>query len=142
MPIDFTLNDNQQRPAARKARQFCERCPIRRGCRDTRDLPSPIERFCRDTRPVPTNAWWRNAFLRKCIPVSVGGGLVPDWLTSLSWRRSFYTVDPKRLTHHESLPMLGLTPLVVWRHAQSSANGFLQPFSLPPRVHRLGRIRP
>ena len=48
MPIDFTLNDNQQR-LRREARQFAK--DVLSGVAvATRDLPSPIERFVA-TRP-------------------------------------------------------------------------------------------
>src|SRR5258705_12346419 len=69
MPIDFTLNDNQQR-LRREARQFAKDVlsgvPVA-----TRDLPSPIERFVA-TRPFYERLV-AEGFLRKCIPVSVGG---------------------------------------------------------------------
>src|SRR5258708_31723767 len=107
MPIDFTLNDNQQR-LRREARQFAK--DVLSGVAvATRDLPSPIERFVA-TRPfyerlVP------EGFLRKCIPVSVGGdcaGLVD--LAILA--EELYTVNA-----NVSLTMLstvlGLAPLVV-----------------------------
>src|SRR5258708_39487997 len=70
MPIDFTLNDNQQR-LRRKARQFAK--DVLSGVSvATRDLPSPIERFVA-TRPFYERLV-AEGFLRKCIPVSVGGG--------------------------------------------------------------------
>ena len=107
MPIDFTLNDNQRR-LRREARQFAKDVlsgvPVA-----TRDLPSPIERFVA-TRPFYERLV-AEGFLRKCIPVSVGGdcaGLVD--LAILA--EEFYTVDA-----NVSLTMLstvlGLAPLVV-----------------------------
>ncbi len=107
MPIDFTLNDNQRR-LRREARQFAEDVlsgvPVA-----TRDLPSPIERFVA-TRPF-FERLVAEGYLRKCIPVSVGGdcaGLVD--LAILA--EEFYTVDA-----NVSLTMLstvlGLAPLVV-----------------------------
>src|SRR5258705_4989744 len=69
MPIDFTLNDNQRR-LRREARQFAKAVlsgvPV-----VTRDLASPIERFVA-TRPFYERLV-ADGFLRKCIPVSVGG---------------------------------------------------------------------
>ena len=107
MPIDFTLNDNQRR-LRRQARQFAQDVlsgvPVA-----TRDLPSPIERFVA-TRPF-FERLVAEGFLRKCIPVSVGGdcaGLVD--LAILA--EEFYTVDPNvSLTMLST--MLGLAPLVV-----------------------------
>src|ERR1700732_5575926 len=106
MPIDFTLNDNQQR-LRREARQFAK--DVLSGVAvATRDLPSPIERFVA-TRPFYERLV-AEGFLRKCIPVSVGGdcaGLVD--LAILA--EEFYTVDA-----NVSLTMLstvlGLAPLV------------------------------
>jgi alkylation response protein AidB-like acyl-CoA dehydrogenase len=75
MPIDFTLNDNQRR-LRREARQFAK------------DVLSGV--------PVATRPFYEGlvaeGFLRKCIPVSVGGdcaGLVD--LAILA--EEFYTVD-------------------------------------------------
>ena len=107
MPIDFTLNDNQQR-LRREARQFAK--DVLSGVAvATRDLPGPIERFVA-TRPFYERLV-AEGFLRKCIPVSVGGdraGLVD--LTILA--EEFYTVDPNvSLTMIST--MLGLTPVVV-----------------------------
>src|SRR5258706_11317756 len=107
MPIDFTLNDNQQR-LRREARQFAK--DLLSGLAvSPRDLPSPIERFVA-TRPFYERLV-AEGFLRKCIPVSVGGdsaGLVD--LAILA--EEFYTVDPNvSLTMLST--MLGLTPLVV-----------------------------
>ena len=69
MQIDFTLNDNQQR-LRREARQFAK--DVLSGVAvATRDLPSPIERFVA-TRPFYERLV-AEGFLRKCIPVSVGG---------------------------------------------------------------------
>jgi butyryl-CoA dehydrogenase len=69
VPIDFTLNDNQRR-LRHEARQFAKDVlsgvPV-----ETRDLPSPIERFVA-TRPFYERLV-AEGFLRKCIPVSVGG---------------------------------------------------------------------
>jgi len=121
MPIDFTLNDNQQR-LRREARQFAK--DVLSGVAvATRDLPSPIERF------VATLPFYERlvaeGFLRKCIPVSVGGdcaGLVD--LAILA--EEFYTVDPNvSLTMLSS--MLGLTPLVVGGTPEQRQR-FLQPF--------------
>ncbi len=81
MPIDFTLNDNQQR-LRREARQFAK--DVLSGVAvATRDLPSPIERFVA-TRPFYERLV-AEGFLRKCIPVSVGGdcaGLGRWWLAA------------------------------------------------------------
>ena len=121
MPIDFTLNDNQRR-LRREARQFAKDVlsgvPVA-----TRDLPSPIERF------VATRRFFERlvaeGYLRKCIPVSVGGdcaGLVD--LAILA--EEFYTVDPNvSLTMIST--MLGLTPLVVGGTPEQRQR-FLQPF--------------
>jgi butyryl-CoA dehydrogenase len=69
MPIDFTLNDNQ-RHLRREARQFAE--DVLSGVPGAiRDLPSPIERFVA-TRPFYERLV-AEGFLRKCVPVSVGG---------------------------------------------------------------------
>jgi len=129
VPIDFTLNDNQ-RCLRREARQFAKDVlsgvPVA-----TRDLPSPIERFVA-TRPFYERLV-AEGFLRKCIPVSVGGdcaGLVD--LAILA--EEFYTVDA-----NVSLTMLStMLGLRRWWLAanQSSTNGFCRPF-LRPRVHRL-----
>src|SRR5258706_365504 len=88
MPIDFTLNDNQRR-LRREARQFAKDVlsgvPVA-----TRDLPRPIERFVA-TRPFYERLV-AEGFLRKCIPVSVGGdcaGLV--YLAIFA--EGFYTLD-------------------------------------------------
>jgi alkylation response protein AidB-like acyl-CoA dehydrogenase len=107
MPIDFTPTDDQRR-LRREARQFAE--DILSGVRAaTHDLPSPIERFVA-TRPF-FERLVAEGFLRRCIPVSVGGdcaGLID--LAILA--EEFYTVDA-----NVSLTMLstvlGLTPLVV-----------------------------
>src|SRR5258708_25525969 len=121
MPIDFTLNDNQQR-VRREARQLAK--DVLSGVAvATRDLPSPIERF------VATRRFYERlvaeGFLRKCIPVSVGGdsaGLVD--LAILA--EEFYTVDPNvSLTMLST--MLGLTPLVVGGTPEQRQR-FLQPF--------------
>ena len=121
MPIDFTLNDNQQR-LRREARQFAK--DVLSGVAvATRDLPSPIERFVA-TRPFYERLV-AEGFLRKCIPVSVGGdgaGLVD--LTILA--EEFYTVDPNvSLTMIST--MLGLTPVVVGGTPEQRQR-FLQPF--------------
>ena len=121
MPIDFTLNDNQQR-LRREARQFAK--DVLSGVAvATRDLPSPIERFVA-TRPFYERLV-TESFLRKCIPVSVGGdcaGLVD--LAILA--EEFYTVDPNvSLTMIST--MLGLTPLVVGGTPEQRQR-FLQPF--------------
>ena len=121
MPIDFTLNDNQRR-LGREARQFAKDVlsgvPVA-----TRDLPSPIERFVA-TRPFYERLV-AEGFLRKCIPVSVGGdcaGLVD--LAILA--EEFYTVDA-----NVSLTMLstvlGLAPLVVGGTPEQHQR-FLPPF--------------
>jgi nitroalkane oxidase len=121
MPIDFTLNDNQQR-LRREARQFAK--DILSGVAvATRDLPSPIERFVA-TRPFYERLV-AEGFLRKCVPVSVGGdcaGLVD--LAILA--EELYTVDPNvSLTMLST--MLGLTPLVVGGTPEQRQR-FLQPF--------------
>jgi nitroalkane oxidase len=121
MRIDFTLNDNQQR-LRREARQFAK--DVLSGVAvATRDLPSPIERFVA-TRPFYERLV-AEGFLRKCIPVSVGGdcaGLVD--LAILA--EEFYTVDPNvSLTMLST--MLGLTPLVVGGTPEQRQL-FLQPF--------------
>jgi alkylation response protein AidB-like acyl-CoA dehydrogenase len=121
MPIDLTLNDNQQR-LRREARQFAK--GVLSGVAvATRDLPSPIERFVA-TRPFYERLV-AEGFLRKCIPLSVGGdcaGLVD--LAILA--EEFYTVDPNvSLTMLST--MLGLTPLVVGGTPQQRQR-FLQPF--------------
>ena len=121
MPIDFTLNDNQQR-LRREARQFAK--DVLSGVAvATRDLPSPIERFVA-TRPFYERLV-AEGFLRKCIPVSVGGdcaGLVD--LAILA--EEFYTVDPNvSLTMIST--MLGLTPVVVGGTPEQRQR-FLQPF--------------
>src|ERR1700722_9765953 len=121
MPIDFTLNDNQQR-LRREGRQFAK--DVLSGVAvATRDLPSPIERFVA-TRPFYERLV-AEGFLRKCIPVSVGGdcaGLVD--LAILA--EELYTVDA-----NVSLTMLstvlGLTPLVVGGTPEQRQR-FLQPF--------------
>src|SRR5580693_2450247 len=121
MPIDFTLNDNQRR-LRHEARQFAKDVlsgvPVA-----TRDLPSPIERFVA-TRPFYERLV-AEGFLRKCIPVSVGGdcaGLVD--LAILA--EEFYTVDA-----NVSLTMLstvlGLAPLVVGGKPEQHQR-FLPPF--------------
>jgi nitroalkane oxidase len=121
MRIDFTLNDNQQR-LRREARQFAK--DILSGVAvATRDLPSPIERFLA-TRPFYERLV-AEGFLRKCVPVSVGGdcaGLVD--LAILA--EELYTVDPNvSLTMLST--MLGLTPLVVGGTPEQRQR-FLQPF--------------
>src|SRR6202790_1606031 len=121
MPIDFTLNNNQQR-LRREARQFAK--DVLSGVAvATRDLPSPIERFVA-TRPFYERLV-AEGFLRKCIPVSVGGdcaGLVE--LAILA--EEFYTVDPNvSLTMLST--MLGLTPLVVGGTPEQQQR-FLSPF--------------
>src|SRR5467141_508102 len=121
VPIDFTLNDNQRR-LRREARQFAKDVlsgvPVA-----TRDLPSPVERFVA-TRPFYERLV-AEGFLRKCIPVSVGGdcaGLVD--LAILA--EEFYTVDA-----NVSLTMLstvlGLAPLVVGGKPEQHQR-FLPPF--------------
>jgi alkylation response protein AidB-like acyl-CoA dehydrogenase len=107
MPIDFTLNDGQRR-LRREARQFAG--DVLSGVLvATRDLPGPIERFVA-TRPF-FERLVAEGFLRKCIPVSVGGdclGLVD--LAILA--EEFYTVDASvSLTLLSTV--LGLAPLVV-----------------------------
>jgi len=115
VPIwDFTLNDNQRR-LRREARQFAKDVlsgvPVA-----TRDLPSPIERFVA-TRPFYERLV-ADGFLRKCIPVSVGGdcaGLVD--LAILA--EEFYTVDA-----NVSLTMLstvlGLCAAGGWRQTRAA----------------------
>jgi nitroalkane oxidase len=107
MPIDFTLNDSQRR-LRREARQFAG--DVLSGVLvATRDLPGPIERFVA-TRPF-FERLVAEGFLRKCIPVSVGGdclGLID--LAILA--EEFYTVDASvSLTLLSTV--LGLAPLVV-----------------------------
>src|SRR5258708_2430154 len=89
----------------------------------TRDLPSPIERFVA-TRPFYERLV-AEGFLRKCIPVSVGGDCVG--LVDLAiLAEEFYTVDPNvSLTMIST--MLGLTPLVVGGTPEQRQR-FLQPF--------------
>src|SRR5260370_7577535 len=107
MPIDFTLNDNQRR-LRREARQFAEDVlsgvPVA-----TRDLPRPIERFVA-TRPF-FERLVAEGYLRKCIPVSVGGDSSRQVDLAIL-AEEFYTVDA-----NVSLTMLstvlGLAPLVV-----------------------------
>ena len=127
MPIDFTLNDNQQR-LRREARQFAK--DVLSGVAvATLDLPSPIERFV-TTRPFYERLV-AEGFLRKCIPVSVGGdcaGLVD--LAMLA--EEFYTVDPNvSLTVLST--MLGLTPLVVGGTPEQRQR-FLPPFLATKRA--------
>jgi nitroalkane oxidase len=107
MPIDFTLNDGQ-RHLRREARQFAE--DVLSGVASaTRDLPDPIARFVA-TRPFYARLV-ADGFLRKCIPVSVGGdclGLVD--LAILA--EELYAVDASvSLTLLSTV--LGLAPLVV-----------------------------
>jgi alkylation response protein AidB-like acyl-CoA dehydrogenase len=121
MPIDFTLNDHQRR-LRREAREFAE--DVLSGVSGaTRDLPSPIERFVA-TRPFYERLV-AEGFLRKCIPVSVGGGCVG--LVDLAiMAEEFYTVDA-----NVSLTMLstvlGLAPLVVGGTPEQHQQ-FLPPF--------------
>jgi len=107
MPIDFTLNDSQRR-LRREARQFA-RDVLSAVLVATRDLPSPLERFVA-TRPF-FERLVAEGFLRKCIPISVGGdclGLVD--LAILA--EEFYAVDANvSLTLLSTV--LGLAPLVV-----------------------------
>src|SRR5580692_7443728 len=121
MPIDFTLNDNQRR-LRREARQFAKDVlsgvPVA-----TRDLPSPIERFVA-TRPFYERLV-AEGFLRKCIPVSVGGDSVKQKDLAIL-AEEFYTVDA-----NVSLTMLstvlGLAPLVVGGKPEQH-QWFLPPF--------------
>jgi nitroalkane oxidase len=121
MPIDFTLNDNQ-RQLRREAREFAE--DVLSGVSAaTRDLPSPIERFVA-TRPFYERLV-AEGFLRKCIPVSVGGDCVG--LVDLAiMAEEFYTVDA-----NVSLTMLstvlGLAPLLVGGTPEQHQQ-FLPPF--------------
>jgi len=70
VPIDFTLNDNQRR-LRREARQFAKDVlsgvPVA-----TPRFTEPYRAFCRDPRPFYERLV-AEGFLRKCIPVSVGG---------------------------------------------------------------------
>src|SRR5258708_30508692 len=104
--MDFTLNDNQRR-LRREARQFAK--DVLSGVAvATRDLPSVIERFLA-TRPFYERLV-AEGFLRKCIPVSVGGGCA-GLLDLAILAEEFYTVDA-----NVSLTMLStvlrLAPLV------------------------------
>ena len=121
MPIDFTLNDNQQR-LRREARQFAK--DVLSGVAvATRDLPSPIDRFVA-TRPFYERLV-AEGFLRKCIPVSVGGDC-PGLVDLAILAEEFYTVDPNvSLTMLST--MLGLTPLVVGGTPEQRQR-FLKPF--------------
>lgn len=107
MPIDFTLNDSQRR-LRRDARQFAG--DVLSGVAvATRDLPGPIERFAA-TRPF-FERLVAEGFLRKCIPVPVGGdclGLID--LAILA--EELYAVDASvSLTLLSTV--LGLAPLVA-----------------------------
>jgi butyryl-CoA dehydrogenase len=153
MPIDFTLNDNQQR-LRREARQFAK--DVLSGVAvATRDLPGPIERFVA-TRPF-YECLVAEGFLRKCIPVSVGGDCAGLFDLAIL-AEEFYTVDP-----NVSLTMLstvlGLTPLVVGgtpeqrqrrisiarrrrahhRAASGRLVGHLRPEAMDIRGHRMER---
>jgi len=127
MLIDFTLNDNQQR-LRREARQFAK--DVLSGVAvATRDLPSPIERFVA-TRPFYERLV-AEGFLRKCIPVSVGGdcaGLVDLAILAESF-------IPSILTSHSpcSLQCSGLRRW--WLAHARAAPTVLQPF-LATKVHR------
>jgi alkylation response protein AidB-like acyl-CoA dehydrogenase len=107
MPIDFTLNDSQRR-LRRDARQFAG--DVLSGVLvATRDLPGPIERFVA-TRPFFERVV-AEGFLRKCIPVSVGGDC-PGLVDLAILAEEFYTVDASvSLTLLSTV--LGLAPLVV-----------------------------
>ena len=121
MPIDLTLSDNQRR-LRREARQFAG--DVLSGVRAaTRDLPGPIERFAA-TRPF-FERLVAAGFLRKCIPVSVGGDCVG--LVDLAiLAEEFYTVDANvSLTMLST--MLGLAPLVVGGTPEQHRR-FLPPF--------------
>jgi len=121
MPIDFALGDNQRR-LRREARQFAE--DVLSGVHAaTHDLPGPTERFVA-TRPF-FERLVAEGFLRKCIPVSVGGdcaGLVDVAILA----EEFYAVDA-----NVSLTMLstvlGLAPLVVGGKPEQHQR-FLPPF--------------
>jgi nitroalkane oxidase len=121
MSIDFTLGDNQRR-LRREARQFAE--DVLSGVHAaTHDLPRPTERFVA-TRPF-FERLVAEGFLRKCIPVSVGGdcaGLVDVAILA----EEFYAVDA-----NVSLTMLstvlGLAPLVVGGTPEQHRR-FLPPF--------------
>ena len=121
MPFDFTPNDHQRR-LRREARQFAN--DVLSGVLvATHDLASPVERFVA-TRPY-FERLVAEGFLRKCIPVSVGGdclGLVD--LAILA--EEFYTVDANvSLTLLST--MLGLAPLVVGGTPEQHRQ-FLPPF--------------
>jgi len=121
MPIDFTLNDNQ-RHLRREARQFAE--DVLSGVPGAiRDLPSPIERFVA-TRPFYERLV-AEGFLRKCVPVSVGGdsaGLVDIAIMA----EELYTVDANvPLTMLSTA--LGLAPLAVAGTPEQHQR-FLPPF--------------
>jgi len=85
MPIDFTLNDNQRR---------CGGKPV---SLRKMSYPACLSRhaICRArlsvlSRPArSSNALWRRAITQMYSRLSVGAVTVLDWLTSLSWRRSF-----------------------------------------------------
>jgi alkylation response protein AidB-like acyl-CoA dehydrogenase len=121
MPIDFALGDNQRR-LRREARQFAE--DVLSGVHAaSHDLPGPTERFVA-TRPF-FERLVAEGFLRKCIPVSVGGdcaGLVDVAILA----EEFYAVDA-----NVSLTMLstvlGLAPLVVGGTPEQHRR-FLTPF--------------
>jgi nitroalkane oxidase len=121
MPIDFALGDNQRR-LRREARQFAE--DVLSGVHAaTHDLPGPTERFVA-TRPF-FERLVAEGFLRKCIPVSVGGdcaGLVDVAILA----EEFYAVDANvSLTMLSTL--LGLAPLVVGGTPEQHRR-FLPPF--------------
>jgi len=121
MPIDLTLSERQRR-LRRDARQFAG--DVLSGVLGaTRDLPTPAERFVA-TRPFYERLVVEG-FLRKCIPVTVGGecmGLVD--LAILA--EEFYTVDASiSLTLLST--MLGLAPLVAGGTPEQHRQ-FLPPF--------------
>jgi alkylation response protein AidB-like acyl-CoA dehydrogenase len=121
MPIDFTLNDSQRR-LRREARQFAG--DVLSGVLvATRDLPGPVERFVA-TRPF-FERLVAEGFLRKCIPVSVGGDC-PGLVDLAILAEEFYTVDANvSLTLLST--MLGLAPLVVGGTPEQHRR-FLPPF--------------
>jgi len=121
MPIDFTLNDSQRR-LRHEARQFAE--DVLSGVPNaTRDLSSPIERFVA-TRPF-FERLVAEGFLRKCIPISAGGGCAG--LVDLAiLAEEFYTVDANvSLTVLSTV--LGLAPVISGGTPEQQQR-FLPPF--------------